>query len=95
MIIALSAALILLAQADPADDPAANVEALKQLYAQSCGSRGYAAYDDVCEQITRQLREAEAQVRRQHRPTKAPAAAPTPQQPVAPAAAASNGTTPK
>ncbi len=92
MIVAMAAGLILVAQADVADDPAANLAALQQLYAQSCGSRGYAAYDDVCNQISRQIRQAEVELRRStHAGPTRPSAPP----PVAPAAAASGGTPPK
>ena len=33
------------------------LDRMQQVYDQSCGNRGYAAYDDICNQLTAQLRE--------------------------------------
>ncbi len=43
----------------PADDPAANLAGLQQIYDQSCAAREYGAFDDVCDQLKTQLRQAQ------------------------------------
>jgi hypothetical protein len=59
----LIAAALISAQAPdptPQDRPPTpeEVDALQQLYDSSCGSRGYAQYDDVCILITKQIEDA-------------------------------------
>ncbi len=66
-LIVLSVLLIVAALVSgPAPDPAPQdrpptpeeMDALQQLYDSSCGSRGYAQYDDVCILITKQIEDA-------------------------------------
>jgi hypothetical protein len=64
---------VLLAASDPAAAPASlppdppakspvqvardNLDQAQQIYTQSCGDRAYGAYDDLCEQLSIQLRQ--------------------------------------
>ena len=53
--------------APPPDDPAElarTAEAVQEIYVQSCGSREYGAYDDICNQLQAQVKEAQAAARR-------------------------------
>lgn len=52
-ILAASAAVLTAAQAD------ARLADIRHLYAQSCEVRAYAAFDDLCGKLKRQLRAAE------------------------------------
>ena len=64
--------------ADPPSDSAADLATLQQLYDESCGSRGYGAYDDLCIPLTEQLRQAK-RVAAQHPQAQPPKiAAPVP-----------------
>ena len=84
MMLILMAALSLAATepppaAEPADDPAATLEGLQQIYDQSCAAREYGAFDDVCDQLRTQLRQARAEAARQaHGRGAAPASHPAP-----------------
>lgn len=61
MIAALAAAA--LAAAAPSDvgpsDTAKRLVDLQHIYAQSCGVRAYATYDDLCDKLKKQMRDAE------------------------------------
>ena len=80
--IAILAALALTTAAPPADaapdDPAANLEQLQQMYDQSCAGREYGAYDDLCDELSHQVRAAQADADRaaRRKPVKAHAAQP-------------------
>ncbi len=65
---------------DAPADPAADLATLQQLYDESCGSRGYGAYDDLCIPLTEQLREAKraAALHPRASPPRLKTAAPTP-----------------
>jgi hypothetical protein len=67
MILALVLAAALAAPPDAADPPQSpqdKMDALQQVYDQSCGSRGYGEYDDVCNSIREQIREADKELTR-------------------------------
>ena len=66
--IAILAALALAAAPPPADAapeaPAATLEQLNDLYDQSCASREYGAYDDMCDQLRQQVKAAQIEADR-------------------------------
>jgi hypothetical protein len=67
MILALVLAAALAAPpeaAEPPQSPQDKMDALQQVYDQSCGSRGYGEYDDVCNSIREQIREADKELAR-------------------------------
>ncbi len=74
----------------PADDPASSLAGLQQMYDQSCAAREYGAYDDLCDQLSQQLKSARAQADREarrqaaeaRRHSRAKAGAPRPQVPL-------------
>ena len=73
----------------PADDPpekplAERIADLKVLWTQTCGNRAYGAYDDLCQNLGDQIRQAEREARK----TRPKAAAP-----VTPAAVAAPSVT--
>ena len=87
----------------PADDTASSLAGLQQMYDQSCAAREYGAYDDLCDQLSHQLRDARAEAAREARrnavearrhPRAAPASPrpPVPAPPTKPAPAPSTGT---
>ncbi|MEW6596721.1 MAG: hypothetical protein AB1429_04395 [Pseudomonadota bacterium] len=49
----------------PADAAQARIDELKQMYDQSCRQRAYGSYDDVCDNLRKQIHEAEADLRKQ------------------------------
>jgi|688.fasta_scaffold1025965_2 hypothetical protein len=51
--------------APPADDAQARMGELKQMYDQSCRQRAYGSYDDLCDNLRKQIHEAEADLRKQ------------------------------
>ena len=75
----------------PADDTASSLAELQQMYDQSCAAREYGAYDDLCDQLSHQLRDArveadraarrKAQEARRHRVVAPGAAAQAPSPP--------------
>ncbi|HTK36620.1 MAG TPA: hypothetical protein VL358_15215 [Caulobacteraceae bacterium] len=82
------AAAAALAAAEPApEDPAATLRAVQAMYDQSCQVRAYGSYDDLCDSLKKQLREA-AQAQRKAPPARRPAAVSTPTLAEAPAAPA-------
>lgn len=68
MILALMLAAAL---AGPPEDapqgPQERMDALQQVYDQSCGGRGYGQYDDVCNAIRDQIKEADKEMIREAR----------------------------
>jgi len=48
----------------PAPDGERQLAELRHIYAQSCQVRAYAAFDDLCNRVKRQLRDAERTHRR-------------------------------
>ena len=86
----LMLAVLTLAAAEPpaasaADDPPTDASGLQQMYDQSCAAREYGAYDDLCDQLSQQLKAIRVQAdrearrraagaRRHPRPTPAPSA---------------------
>lgn len=67
--IAILAALVLAASTPPSDgapseDQATTLEQLKQLYDQSCAGREYGAYDDICDQLSHQVKAAQHELDR-------------------------------
>ena len=68
-------AVLTLAAAEPpagqptADDTASSLAGLQQMYDQSCAAREYGAYDDLCDQLSQQMkaarRDADREARRQ------------------------------
>jgi hypothetical protein len=48
----------------PTDDTQARMDELKQMYDQSCRQRAYGSYDDLCDNLRKQIREAEAELRK-------------------------------
>lgn len=48
----------------PADDAQARMDELKLVYDQSCRQRAYGSYDDVCDNLRKQIREAEVDLRK-------------------------------
>ncbi len=46
------------------ENPQDTMDALQQVYDQSCGSRGYGQYDDVCNSIQAQIRVARKELLR-------------------------------
>ena len=91
----LMLALLALAAAEPpaapADDTATSLAELQQMYDQSCAAREYGAYDDLCDQLSHQLRDARIEADRESRRKAAEArrhprgpAAPPPLTPAAP-----------
>ena len=83
----LMLALLALAAAEPppalADDPSTSLAELQQMYDQSCAAREYGAYDDLCDQLSHQLRDARVEADREAR-RKAADARRHPREPVAP-----------
>ena len=96
--IAILAALALAAGPPPADaapeEPTATLEQLKDLYDQSCASREYGAYDDMCDQLRQQVKAAQIEADRaaQRPPVKPHPAAPAKIPSPAPAPAPSTET---
>ena len=43
------------------DDTASSLAGLQQMYDQSCAAREYGAYDDLCDQLSHQLKDARVQ----------------------------------
>lgn len=43
----------------PVEDPAETLAAVQDMYNQSCLVKAYAAYDDLCDALRKQIREAE------------------------------------
>ena len=79
------------------DDTASSLPGLQQMYDQSCAAREYGAYDDLCDQLSHQLKaarvEAGRQARRQAAEARRHPRSPSPQpstaaQPTTPASAA-------
>lgn len=61
----------------PADDATARMAELHQLYDQSCRQRAYGQFDDMCDNLRRQIHDAEAEARKaKPAETAKPAAAP-------------------
>jgi hypothetical protein len=58
--IALFAAAALATQ-----DPAATIAALENMYQQSCQVKAYGSYDDICNGLRKQMREAEKRLKKQ------------------------------
>jgi hypothetical protein len=90
MILALVLAAALAAPpeaADPPQSPQDKMDALQQVYDQSCGSRGYGEYDDVCNSIRDQIREADRELARAAAHPPKVAAKPAQTLPPAPASA--------
>lgn len=50
--------------APPADAAQARMDELKQLYDQSCRQRAYGSYDDLCDNLRKQIHEAEVELRK-------------------------------
>ncbi len=68
MIFALMLAAALAAPPEDApQSPQERMDALQQVYDQSCGGRGYGQYDDVCNAIRDQIREADKELAREAR----------------------------
>jgi hypothetical protein len=61
------------ASAPPADTAQARMDELKLVYDQSCRQRAYGSYDDVCDNLRKQIHEAEADLRKP-KPAPVPAA---------------------
>ena len=61
MIILFAAAALAAAEPapPPAEDPVATLAAVQDMYNQSCRVKAYAAYDDLCDALRKQIREAE------------------------------------
>ncbi len=59
MMVILAAAALAAAQPAPADDPVATLAAVQDMYNQSCQVKAYAAYDDLCDALRKQIRDAE------------------------------------
>ena len=56
-----------LAATPPADDAGASPPELQQMYDQSCAAREYGAYDDLCDQLSHQLKDAQVEAARDAR----------------------------
>lgn len=59
----------------PADDPARTAAAAQAMYQQSCQVRAYGSYDDLCNALRRQLRDAEKAARKAQKNKAVPAVA--------------------
>ena len=77
--IAVLAAAAAVATAAP-EDTEKQLRAVQSMYQQSCQVKAYGSYDDICNLLKKQLKEAE---RAHKRSTSRRAAAPPPPQPVA------------
>ncbi len=44
-----------------------NLDQTQQIYTQSCGDRAYGAYDDLCEQLSTQIRQYRIELDKQQR----------------------------
>jgi hypothetical protein len=66
MMLLIAALLAVAGPATPApdDDPVRDLAAAQNLYDQSCGVKGYAAYDDLCGVLRDQIHQAERAVDR-------------------------------
>jgi hypothetical protein len=49
------------------DDTASSIAGLQQMYDQSCAAREYGAYDDLCDQLSQQLKAARVEADREAR----------------------------
>ena len=89
----------------PGDDTASSLAGLQKMYDQGCAAREYGAYDDLCDQLTQQLKQARAEAAREarrkavearHRPpaTRGRPQAPSPVQPAPPTPAPLPGAAP-
>lgn len=56
------------------DEMAKTVVQMQDMYEQSCASREYGAYDDVCDALNKQLRETKAEAARLAKKAKTPSA---------------------
>lgn len=63
--LALAAGLAAQAPADVPQSPQDRIDSLQQVYDESCGSRGYGQYDDVCNAIRDQIKEADKALRQE------------------------------
>ena len=70
-----------LPQKSPVQTARDNLEQAQQIYTQSCGDRAYGAYDDLCEQLSIQIRQYHVSLDKLERA--AAAAKPVPARPVA------------
>jgi hypothetical protein len=73
--------------------PRNNLVALQGMYQQSCQVKAYGSYDDICNGLKKQLKEAEKQAKRDRNQAKAAAAAEA--KPAEPPAAAAAEPAPK
>jgi hypothetical protein len=97
MILALVLAAAIAIPPDPVEAPESpqdRMDALQQVYDQSCGSRGYGQYDDVCNSIRDQIRQADKELSREAAHPHAVAAKPATKLPPAPAPTAATDTPP-
>ena len=86
MIIAL--AVMAMTASPAAPPPRNNLVALQGMYQQSCQVKAYGSYDDICNGLKKQLKEAEKQAKRERNQAKAAAAVePKPAEPAAASAA--------
>jgi hypothetical protein len=61
----------------PSEDPPLDLDQLRQMYRDTCEAREFGAYDDMCDQLHQQVRQAERQAARAAR-QHPKAASPTP-----------------
>ncbi|HTI67830.1 MAG TPA: hypothetical protein VL460_09850 [Caulobacteraceae bacterium] len=75
MIVLAAAAAAALASAQT---PAQTVESLERMYQQSCSVKAYGSYDDICNGLRKQMRDAEKRFKQEARAQEREAARPKP-----------------
>ena len=76
---AAAVATVAAGSADPAPAPTDTVAAVRAMYEQSCQERAYGSYDDLCNGLKAQLKQAEQDARKAaNQRAKAAKAAPAP-----------------
>ena len=68
-------------------DAASSLDGLQQIYQQSCANREYGAFDDLCDQLSKQIRQARAQANRDARAAARKSRSTPPKPTLAPASA--------
>lgn len=76
--IAVLAAAAAASLATPADDAQRQLQAVRSMYEQSCQVRAYGSYDDICNALKKQLKQAERTYRAANRRTAVAPAKPVP-----------------
>ena len=86
MIAVLAALALAQAQAQPENDPRTTLDDLRQIYQTSCADRDFYTFNDVCNQIEEQVRQAEIAADRADRAARRKHPAPAPPAPAEPKA---------